>query len=66
MPGPTRREFLKTAGAAGPLLVLAPDRVEAAAASAGGGPLDRRAVETELQRRAAEHLKQSRLVVDYC
>ncbi|MGA2032765.1 MAG: heparinase II/III family protein [Thermoguttaceae bacterium] len=63
--GPTRREFLKTAGAAGSLLVLAPDRVEAAAGPSGGSPLDRGAVEAELRRRATQHLGQRRLVVDY-
>jgi len=64
-PSPTRREFLKTAGAAGSLLVLAPDQVEAAAGPSSGSPLDRETVEAELQRRAAQHLGQRRLVVDY-
>ncbi len=62
---PTRREFLKTAGAAGSLLALAPDRVEAAAGPSSGSPLDLRTVEAELQRRARQHLGQRRLVVDY-
>lgn len=61
---PTRREFLQGLAAGGTLAGMLA-HCQASEATAAAGPLDRRAIETELRRRAQAFMQQPRLVVDY-
>ena len=64
-PCPTRREFLKTAGAAGSWVRTVIDSAEAATATPKGSLFEFRAVEAEVECRAWKYLAERRLVVNY-